>query len=182
MNLVLALSLAVSGLASWSGWGSVVTCYFPPVVAAVVAPFDEPACTYCAGHRGIEYAVADRTTIRSAAAGVVTFAGSVAGTAYVVVDHDDGLTATYGKLRDVGVVVGQRVATGDPVGSSGLRVYFGLRRDDRYLDPQPLLGTIGRHARLVPIDATRGRRAPPPVLTCPRNPGRTASASGPRSR
>src|SRR4051812_38875494 len=111
MNLVLALSLAVSGLSSWPGWSSALTCYFPPVVAAVVEPFDEPACTYCAGHRGIAYAVAAGTPIRSAAGGVVSFAGSVAGTRYVIVLHDDGLTATYGKLDVISVEVGQRVAT-----------------------------------------------------------------------
>ena len=53
----------------------------------VVDPFRAPACAWCPGNRGLEYAPPPGPPVRAVAAGVVTFTGVVAGTRYVVVDH-----------------------------------------------------------------------------------------------
>ncbi|MBA3604399.1 MAG: M23 family metallopeptidase [Actinomycetota bacterium] len=141
-------------------------CLRPPVVAPVVDPFRQPACPWCAGNRGLEYDVAAGTEVRAAAAGTVTFAGSVAGVRYVVVEHADGLRATYGRLDSATVATGRRVATGQIVGRSGDGLFFGIRRGETYLDPAPLLGRLVERARLVPTDGSRPRRPPPAVLAC----------------
>jgi murein DD-endopeptidase MepM/ murein hydrolase activator NlpD len=143
------------------------SCYLPPVVAPIVDPFRQPACPYCAGHRGLEFLVPLDTLVRAAATGIVTFSGVVAGVRYVVVLHDDGLAATYGMLHTSGVAEGERVRVGQSIATTGDRFYFGLRRGDEYIDPQPLLGIITRRPRLVPLDGS-SRRAAPTVLRCPR--------------
>ena len=62
--------------------------------------------------------------------------------------------------------------------ASGDRFYFGLRRDDDYLDPAPLFAHPTRHPRLVPTDGSPGRPARPGRPECssatPRLPGVSA--------
>src|SRR5262249_41228396 len=53
--------------------------WLPPVDGAVVRPFQAPAFAYGPGHRGIDLAAAPGTPARAAGDGVVSFAGSVAG-------------------------------------------------------------------------------------------------------
>lgn len=142
-------------------------CLLPPVAAPVAVPFVQPACEYCPGHRGLEYHVAPRTEVAAAAAGEVTFAGSVAGTRYVVVRHVDGLRATYGLLSTVSLTRGDVVAAGTVVGRSSARLYFGLRDPDGTpVDPTPLIGRLVGRPRLVPVDRTAARPAGPPRLEC----------------
>jgi len=147
---------------------SLMTCYLPPVAAQVSVPYVQPACSYCPGHRGVEYALAPGTEVRAVARGVVTFAGSVAGTRYVVILQTDGVRATYGRLQTSIVSRGDVVASGQVTGHSGPNLYFGLRdAADAPIDPAPLLGVLVGRARLVPADGGSQRRAPPPRLTCP---------------
>ena len=142
-------------------------CLLPPVDAPVSRPFLAPACEWCPGHRGIEYATGAGHEVRAAAAGTVTFNGSVAGQRYVVVRHADGLLATYGGVVSPGLVAGRQVRQGAPVGRTTGRLHFGLRDGPTYLDPAPLLAIrIGR-PRLVPIDGVGRRRARGGRLACP---------------
>lgn len=147
------------------------TCLRPPVEATVVDPFREPACRWCPGNRGLTYALAAGTPVHAAAAGVVTFAGSVAGTGYVVVAHADGRRATYGGIVGVGLGAGDRIAAGSTVGTAaGSELHFGIRTaesPDAYIDPAPLLGRFVQRPRLIPTDGTAPRPPPPPVLRCP---------------
>ena len=132
----------------------------PPVPGPIVDPFRAPACTYCRGHRGVEFAPPVGAPVVAVAGGVVTFAGQVAGTVYVVVAQADGLSATYGFLRSVTVRRGQSVGAGTIVGVSTSRLYFGWKRDGVPVDPTPALrGRPGRPV-LVPIDGTRPRVTP----------------------
>jgi len=145
-----------------------VTCYLPPVDAPIVEPFVEPPCPYCAGgHRGVEYDVAPGTPVRAAAPGVVTFAGVVAGTRYVVVLGDDGLSATYGMLASSSVAQGERIRVGEVIGRTGHRLYFGLRRDETYVDPEHYLGVVRHRPRLIPSSGLPGRPSRPMPPTCP---------------
>ena len=142
-------------------------CLLPPVIAPVNRPFDAPPCQWCAGHRGITYAVAMATPVRAAATGTVTFSGVVVDVRYVVVRHGDGLLATYGGLSSTPLSSGDTVVAGAIVGSSGRELYFGLRTGpDRYIDPQPLLGELVVPPYLVPTDGTPRRPPPAPVLRC----------------
>ena len=143
---------------------SAASCLLPPVNAPVVDAFREPSCTWCPGNRGLEYAAraghgracgGRRARSRSAA--------TVAGDLYVVVEHADGLRATYGRLASTelstAVDGGRRRSV---VGRASSELYFGLRRGDTYVDPAPLLGRLVERWRLVPTDGSPGRPAPPP--------------------
>jgi hypothetical protein len=142
-------------------------CMPPPVAAPVAVPFRAPSCPFCAGHRGVGFEVRPGTSVQAVADGTVTFAGGVAGVRYVVVQHLDGRRATYGLLREVAVRAGRQVRAGEMVGRSTAMLYFGLRdADDEYIDPTPLLGRWLVRPRLVPVDGTAARRAPPARLVC----------------
>lgn len=142
-------------------------CLLPPVAAPVAVPYVQPACEYCPGHRGLEYHLPERTAVTAAAAGQVVFAGSVAGTRYVVVRHVDGVRATYGMLSTMSLTRGDVVAAGTEVGHSTARLYFGLRTPDGSpLDPTALMGRLVGRARLVPVDRTAARPAGTPRLEC----------------
>ncbi len=143
------------------------SCWAPPVRGALLQPFDPPACTYCSGSRGIVLAATDHEPVLAVAAGTVTFAGSVAGTAYVVVEHADAVRVTYGRLVAVAVRVGQTVVPGTTIGAASDELYLGLRDpDDQPLDPTPLLGRWRARPRLVPIDGSP-RRPAVTTLRCP---------------
>jgi murein DD-endopeptidase MepM/ murein hydrolase activator NlpD len=152
---------------------SLATCYLPPVTAEITVPYAQPACAYCPGHRGVDYALTPGTAVHAVAPGVVTFSGVVAGTRYVVVLQADGLRATYGLLQSPVVTRGDVVSAGQVTGLSGPTLYFGLRdAQDQPVNPMPLLGRLVGRARLVPPQGGAQRRAPPPRLTC------SASVSG----
>lgn len=133
-----------------------------PVDGPVVRPFQAPAFAYGPGHRGIDFAASPGTAVRASADGVVAFAGSVAGSLHVVVAHDGDLRTTYAFLAGIAVRAGDRVARGEVVGASGSTgpeheaggLHFGVRRGDRYLDPQGLFAVcdLTQLVRLVPTD------------------------------
>lgn len=159
--MVVGLRVAVGGVASAGD------CLVPPVDASISRPFDAPACQWCAGHRGLTYAVPSGTPIRAAAAGTVTFSGVVVDVRYVVVRHADGLLATYGGLDSTTLQQGGTVAAGSTIGRSGSELYFGLRTGpDTYIDPAPLIGRLVVRPYLVPTDGSASRPPPPPVLRC----------------
>jgi murein DD-endopeptidase MepM/ murein hydrolase activator NlpD len=126
-----------------------------------------PACRYCAGNRGIEYGPVPGSTVVAAAAGTVDFAGSVAGTRWLVVRHPDGRRASYGHLASLTVGAGDRVRVGQRLGTTTDRFYLGLRDGEEPIDPTPLLGRLRHRARLVPADGSPARPAGPPRLVCP---------------
>jgi murein DD-endopeptidase MepM/ murein hydrolase activator NlpD len=141
-------------------------CYQPPITAPITDPFRAPSCAFCPGNRGLEYQPPTGSRVSAAAPGTVKFSGVVAGVRYVVVDQTDGRIATYGRLATARVVAGTDVAMGDLVGATTDHFYFGLREGDRYIDPAPFLGTLRYRPRLVPLDGSLPRRAPPPAMVC----------------
>ena len=114
--------------------------YRHPVVGLVVDFFDPDAGRYGAGNRGIDYLVFPGQAVRSAGAGTVVFAGSVAGENYVTVQHPDGLRSSYSYLAAIEVVRGTHVGPGDLLGATTHRFQLGFRSGDVYIDPYPLLG------------------------------------------
>ena len=106
-----------------------------PTQFAVSDSFRAPTCTWCAGNRGIEYLTPPHASVYSAASGVVTYVGSVAGTLYVVVRAANGVLVTHGRLESAVVKAGDRVVAGFRIGNSSSGLYIGVRRLGAYLDP-----------------------------------------------
>lgn len=125
----------------------------PPVQGKVTISYREPACFYCAGHRGVVVAVADGAPVRAIADGTVTFAGEVAGVIYVVLNFAPNLRLTYGHLRDrfgdtgIQVETGDRITGGQVLGHSTTWVYLGVREGANPRNPLPFLGA--RRVQLV---------------------------------
>ncbi|MFA6576758.1 MAG: M23 family metallopeptidase [Nocardioides sp.] len=125
-------------------------------VPEVVTPFDPPTTPYGPGHRGVDLAGRAGQTVRSALAGTVTYAGSLAGRGVVVVSH--GATRTTYEPVTAGVAVGDPVATGTPLGSLQLSgshcfpracLHWGWIDGETYLDPLRLVGA--GPVRLLPL-------------------------------
>ena len=128
-----------------------------PTQFAVADAFREPSCTWCAGNRGIEYLTPPQAPVQSAASGVVTYVGSVAGVAYVVVRDVNNMLVTHGRLHSTAVKVGDRVSAGFRIGISSGGLYIGVRRSGVYLNPTTCASTTNNpnglrpRAVLVPI-------------------------------
>jgi murein DD-endopeptidase MepM/ murein hydrolase activator NlpD len=118
-----------------------------PGTPAVTRAFDPPATVYGPGHRGVDLAGTAGTVVLAAGAGVVAFAGAVAGRPVVSVDHPDGVRTTYEPVLP-GVAAGQVVGRGSPLGvlqpghpgcGSDTCLHWGARVGETYLDPLLLL-------------------------------------------
>lgn len=117
-----------------------------PVHLPVVDGFRTPACTWCAGNRGIDYAAETGSAVASVVGGTVTYAGRVAGTGYVVVRSARGVLVTHGGLVTISARRGDSVRAGDVVGGAGEGLYIGVRVGGAYVDPLRC-STAGRHPR-----------------------------------
>ena len=139
-----------------------------PVAGKVTDWFRRPQCTWCAGNRGLEFAVGQNTPVRMPWPGIVTFVGPVGGVPYVVVEIDQvaaGIAPERGgqlvtPLYEVlGGVNGPLVALGEAVnplqvvGYAHQWFYVGLRlgarAENNYLDPAVFFGLTRPRARLV---------------------------------
>lgn len=143
-----------------------------PVRGEVIRRFEPPSSKYGPGHRGIDIAAPVGSTVRTAGPGRVAFAGRVAGSLYVSIDHPDDIRTTYSWLSAIAVRSGDAVRRGQVVGSTGPghpgiqppHLHFGARIGDTYIDPLLLLGdgSIVGLIHLAPLeegsaDARRGR-------------------------
>ena len=142
------------------------SCWMAPVEAPVVDAFRPPACTWCAGNRGLKYATPPGVAVRAVATGVVSYSGTVAGTGYVVVRHADAIRATYGSVTVGRFSIGDRIVAGMVIADTTGILHFGLRRGVDYLDPAPFIGQLIHRARLVPTDGAASRPIGPARLRC----------------
>jgi len=124
---------------------------------AVTRYFDAPDSPWGAGHRGVDLAAQPGQSVLAADAGVVVFAGPVAGRGVMSVDHDGGLRTTYEPVTP-GVAAGDQVYRGQVLGTVSAGhpgcpvaacLHWGVRRGDEYVDPLSLTGEIGEF-RLKP--------------------------------
>ncbi|MDT0304656.1 M23 family metallopeptidase [Streptomonospora wellingtoniae] len=136
-----------------------------PEPVRILRPFDPPAQRWLPGHRGVDLAAGPGSAVRAAGGGRVAFAGSVAGTGVVSVDHG-GLRTTYLPVvpraeEGMRVAAGQVIASVAEAGRHCVTrpcLHWGLRSGDTYLDPLALLG-VGR-VRLLPGPAPRRQGRP----------------------
>lgn len=136
---------APSGPAS----GPVYTAPLPEPID-VLRPFDPPSTEFGPGHLGVDLRARVDATVRAAAAGVVDFAGQVAGRGVVVIGHPDGIRTEYEPVRPL-VRVGAHLRAGEPIGvvrghhrgCPASCLHWGARRGDNYLDPLSLLRPLG---------------------------------------
>ncbi|WP_324273887.1 M23 family metallopeptidase [Blastococcus brunescens] len=133
---------------------------------AVTRPFDQLPHPYAAGHRGADLTGRPGQPVLAAGAGVVVFAGLVAGRPVVSIDHSGGLRTTYEPVDPL-VGAGQQVARGSPIGALGTGhagcpgeacLHWGLRRGETYLDPLLLLRPP--RVRLLPVLQRESASAP----------------------
>lgn len=136
--------------------------YAWPVEGPVLRAFEPPATRYGPGHRGIDIGAPYGTLVRAAGAGTVAFAGWVAASLFVSIDHPDGVRTTYSWLSDVAVARGEEVGRGQVIGATGAghsgggppHLHFGARVGETYLDPMFLLGagSLVGLVRLAPLE------------------------------
>lgn len=112
-----------------------------PVPGEVAAEFDPPEQPYGPGRRGVRLVAVPGEAVRAARGGEVVFAGPVAGTPWVSVDHGGGLRTSYGPVEPA-VRAGEPVEVGDVLGrlvegDGGL--HWGARIEGTYIDPLDLL-------------------------------------------
>jgi murein DD-endopeptidase MepM/ murein hydrolase activator NlpD len=145
-TLVLAANVGAA-TASPSTFGSLAW----PLRGPILRGFEQPSSPYASGHRGIDIGASIGTPVHAAAAGVVHFAGKVAGSLFVSIDHDVGLQTTYSWVSEVDVHKGDHVAKGDVVALSGeghpgssepTHLHFGVKKDGEYVDPLLYLGAV----------------------------------------
>ncbi|HEY3258647.1 MAG TPA: M23 family metallopeptidase [Pseudonocardiaceae bacterium] len=134
-----------------------------PGFPTVLRPFDPPDHPYGPGHRGVDLGGRPGEPVLAAGTGVVAFAGMVAGTPVVSVDHPSGLRTTYEPVV-AAVSAGQPVVRGQPIGTlqaghpgcpAAACLHWGVRRGAEYLDPLWLLSP-GR-VRLLPAGTELSR-------------------------
>lgn len=125
--------------------------YRPPLPRLdVLRPFSAPQTPYGPGHLGVDLRALPGETVQAAAAGLVQFAGQVAGRGVIVLAHPDGVRTEYEPVRPL-VTAGAHVRAGEPVGvldgrhagCESLCLHWGARRGETYLDPLTLLRPLG---------------------------------------
>ncbi|WP_445227986.1 peptidoglycan DD-metalloendopeptidase family protein [Corynebacterium sp. USCH3] len=127
-----------------------------PVPGRVLVPADIPEKNWLPGHRGVDLYAMPGDTVSVSAAGTVHFAGVVAGTPVVSVNHADGVRTTYEPVL-AAVSTGEHVTAGQNIGTladtaslpasarRGDGLSWGARtgeNHDRYIDPMSLLGPV----------------------------------------
>ena len=144
------LSFVVTAAAQPAAAAPPFGSYTWPVVGPVIRFFEAPATPFSAGHRGIDIAAPFGTPVHAAAEGTVTFAGWVAGSMFVTVDHGDGVRTSYSFLSGFAVAKGDAVKAGQVIGYTGHghpdvstpHLHFGARINGVYVDPLLLLGGL----------------------------------------
>lgn len=152
VGFVLVLASAVATASPLTVW---------PVQGAILRGFDGGESPYSSGHRGIDIAAPVGTPVQAAGPGTVAFAGKVAGSLYVSIDHPGGLRTTASWLSRLDVRAGDLVDAGQVIGASGWghagtvlpHVHFSVRVGGIYVDPLAYLPALdlSELIRLVPI-------------------------------
>ncbi|MBV9496972.1 MAG: peptidoglycan DD-metalloendopeptidase family protein [Acidobacteria bacterium] len=121
-----------------------------PVEGKVIERFGKqrnPKFDTVTSNNGLKIAAAPGVSVRAVFGGTVLFSQWFKGYGnLIVLDHGNRVFSLYGNLKAPGVIVGERVATGQPIagvgeaedGQSGY-LYFEIRNDNHPEDPQTWL-------------------------------------------
>ena len=98
-------------------------------------------------HQGMDIAAPNGTTIKAAADGTVTYAGSMGGYGnLVIISHGNGIQTYYGHCSKIYVSVGTQVTAGDSIAavgstgnSTGNHLHFEIRKNGAQINPQKYL-------------------------------------------
>jgi murein DD-endopeptidase MepM/ murein hydrolase activator NlpD len=127
---------------SRSSRGSVILSW--PVVGAITSAFGWRSSGF---HHGMDIAAGYGESVRAAATGLVSFAGSksVYGNT-VTIKHTDGSETLYAHMSKIFVSEGQQINHGDTIGAvgtsgnaTGPHLHLELRKDNRTINPSNAL-------------------------------------------
>ncbi|WCC79274.1 M23 family metallopeptidase [Cutibacterium equinum] len=111
----------------------------------VIKRFDPPAKPWLPGSRGVEFAASPGEPVETVTAGVVVFAGQVAGAGVVSILLPDGRRTTHMPVVPA-VQVGEAVSAGQVIGLVGMGppcartcLHWGLKNGTEYDNPMTLL-------------------------------------------
>jgi len=131
-----------------------------PTTETVLRDFDPPWPDWLPGHRGLDLLAIDGGVVRTPIPGIVAWRGKVGGTPVVVISHGVA-RATYQPVSD-SLPIGTPVASGQVIGrmTTGAHcnqdcLHWGLKVNDRYLDPRILRRQL--HPVLTSGPSTRSR-------------------------
>lgn len=154
-----ALALLLAGPAPLAARAAPRAAWSWPIAEPrmILRAYRAPTTPYASGHRGVDFAVAAGTAVRSPDDGVVHFAGMVGDRPVLSLRHADGVLSSFEPV-EAKVGVGQAVRRGDVVAvvtsSPGHCpedcLHIGARISGRYLSPLALLGVVPR-AVLLPL-------------------------------
>jgi murein DD-endopeptidase MepM/ murein hydrolase activator NlpD len=141
----------------------------PPVDGPVVRGYEPPPHPFGPRHLGLDFAAPPGTAVRAAGDGTVVFAGLVARSRAVGIEHPGARRTTYAYLRRLTVRPGTSVRRGDVIGFSGSTgprhgpgvVHFGYRSNGQPQDPAPLFERPKPRISLAPVDAPACRYTGP---------------------
>ncbi|MFI8424476.1 peptidoglycan DD-metalloendopeptidase family protein [Streptomyces sp. NPDC085479] len=138
-----------------------LTLWWPlgPPAPDILRPWQPPAGPYAAGHRGIDLAAPEGTTVHAPATGTVTFAGPVGGRGTLTLTlpgtGTPPLRTTFTPVTPL-ARTGDHIRAGDPLATVApgthcprTCLHWGLLRGDQYLDPLTLLRRSP--SRLLPL-------------------------------
>lgn len=130
---------------------------------AVARGFVAPPTRYSAGHRGIDLKASPADPVQAPAAGVVSFAGNVAGRPVLSIAHPGDLVSSFEPVL-AAVAEGDRVSRGAVVGTvasgghcDAACLHFGVRLHGEYVSPLLYLAGVPR-AVLLPVEVAGWRR------------------------
>jgi murein DD-endopeptidase MepM/ murein hydrolase activator NlpD len=137
---------ALGGAATLAGGGAAPGRMAMPAAGVLTSGFGMRTHPVTGEHRlhaGLDIAAPAGTPVRAAAAGVVTFAGSLSGYGTTVtIDHGGGVSTLYAHQSSMAVRPGEPVAAGEVVGkvgstglSTGPHLHFEVRHNGSPQDP-----------------------------------------------
>jgi murein DD-endopeptidase MepM/ murein hydrolase activator NlpD len=153
---LLGVGFGVTAAAQTAGADAQLNPPLPPPLA-VTRSFAPPAHPWAAGNRGVDLAAYAGERVSAATAGLVIYAGLLAGRGVISI-RDGGLRTTYEPVDPVvhpgdtvvaGQLIGYVSAAADSCGSPGTCLHWGALQSDEYIDPMGLLRAP--RVRLLPI-------------------------------